>query len=386
VALIFALASVAIFTVTGVAIDYARFADAKAKLQLAADSAALAVARDAAATTASQRKERAQQVVAAQFQIASPSTVETEPVSGGVTTYVVAATADVPLYFGGLVGMKSMRVGAQATAVASGSTDNYEIALALDNTGSMATVINDLRIAAGNFVNSVMTGPNVKVSVVPYVAAVNPGITDLSMIDTQKKSSFHADFLRTGFIAPDKSCVLNWGIGAPVGPIGNSSSGDTGGSAIDLIELLNPFRRFALELFGVSRAHAQAITPNTYPPQSTTSMTSTSSGKSFQVPAGFRLRPFDIGNSVDDGGCDWLINPWPVSHYDLFSRIKTQSGGFAAWKGCVEARPSAAELSYIQTNWGWSVPKIEDYDVKDIPPDSRIYCAGALFERDRRLP
>lgn len=362
VALMFALALGVVFTTVGVAVDYSRVSDAKAKLQLAADSAALAAARDASTTTMSQRQETARQVVAAQFHIGPATVTETEPAIGAATSYVVQATADIPLYFGGLVGMKSAQVGAQATAMAASNNDSYEIALALDNTGSMATVINDLRTAAGNFVNTVMTSPNVKVSVVPYVAAVNPGITDTTMIDTKMDSAAHADWIRGSWVAYGLGCTPSWfgGGGSGGSGPGSSSSGDVGGSAIDMMEILNPFRRFAGELFGISSAHAQSFTPNTIAPLATTTVVSPTTGKTYQIPPGFKFVPMD-GTT---GGCDFLANPWEMSHYDLHNRIMTTSGAMSKWKGCVEARPTAAELAFF------GKPVLDDYDVKEIPPNA----------------
>ena len=359
VAVIFALSLVAVATLIGASVDYSRLKDTRTRLQAATDSAALAIAGVAATTTANERSAIASRYVASQFHLAAATVSTSEPaLSSGATSFVVNASADVSLYFSGLVGRSTMPIAASSTAVAAGAAGgDFEIALALDNTGSMAPVIGDLRSAATSFVNTVMSGTNVKVSVVPYVAAVNPGLTDLTMIDLTMDSDPHALWMRNAWIANTAGCTNAWS-GASNGSPGLSSSGDVGGSAIDLIEILNPFRRFARELFGVSSAHAQGVTPNTQPIVTTTTVVSPATGKSYQIPAGFSLLPL----SASTGGCEFLVNPGRISQYDLHNRIVTSSGAKSQWKGCVEARSTANQL--IKAGVGGA----DDYDVKDIPP------------------
>lgn len=378
IAVIFALAIGAVFVLVGMGVDYARLTDSKAKLQGAADAAALASAAAARTTTAAERQKLAVGVVAANFSAAPTTVTESEPLDGsGAASYIVEASASVPLYFGGMLGVSTWTVTSRATAVATASTDTFEIALALDNTGSMASVIGDLRAAAGNFVNTAMTGPNVKVSVVPYVAAVNPGLTDMSMVDMNANGMWNGDALRSQWLTKGLGCVETWGASSGGGttttttttttstPVGSSESGDVGGSAIDMMEVLNPFRRFARAVFGVAEAHAQNVTTNTIAPVATTTVVSPTSGQTYQIPFDFQT-PWKIAGVRD---CDWLANPVVVSNYDLHQRIATSGGGMSRWKGCVEARPTANELTIQKNNFGWNAPNIDDFDVKDIPPD-----------------
>jgi len=72
----------------------------------------------------------------------------------------------------------------------------------------------------------------------------------------------------------------------------------------------------------------------------------------------------------ENGGCDWLANPYTISHYDLFPRTLNPSGQSVAWKGCVEARPSKAEQTWLNGNWGGSYKATTDYDVTDTAPSS----------------
>jgi hypothetical protein len=238
----------------------------------------------------------------------------------------------------------------------------------------MSADIQNLQTAATSLVNTIMTASNnnsagnVKLSVVPYVAAVNPGLTDMTMVDTTAASPYNGMWFTWAWIASVKGCTLNWGSGGggtSSGP-GGSSSGDAAADASDLRDLLNPFRRFANELFGVSSAHAQVASPSSVTPATGVSPTTTSqkdpvTNKTLKIPTGFNFQA-NQGNGT--GNCSWLSNPATVSHYDLFSRIITPNGTPAVWKGCVEARPSSEELAAMGSS------DKTDYDVTDTPPST----------------
>lgn len=80
-----------------------------------------------------------------------------------------------------------MTFSATARATTNGVTmvRPLEMALALDNTGSMSANMADLKQAAKTLVQTVMNGGGgggARVSVVPYVAVVNPGLTDTASV------------------------------------------------------------------------------------------------------------------------------------------------------------------------------------------------------------
>ncbi|HMK90400.1 MAG TPA: hypothetical protein VK446_12315, partial [Methylocystis sp.] len=214
-------------------------------------------------------------------------------------------------------------------------------------------------------------GSNVRVSVVPYVAAVNPGLTSLSYVDTTAQSPYNGIWMRYAWIAyggckvggaPYWGPPSSGGGGGSSGP-GGSSTGDAG-DARDILDILEPIRHMAQELLGVRSAHASStgVTPNTVPPIVTT----TQGG--LKVPSGFIFVPDGSGYST--GECEWLSNPATVSHYDLFPRTLNTAGQAVAWKGCVEARPTAAELTTLNSWWGSSYATSTDWDVTDTPPGS----------------
>ena len=396
-----ALASLPVLGIVGLAVDYSRASTGKAVLQNAVDAAALAIAQDSQSnptSTATSRMAMALNVLTNNLDPATQTLVKalptntvfvTESGSGDYTVSVpqVNFPLSVSRVFTNVFApsVTGINISASATATTTGtisSNKTVEIALALDNTGSMSADIGNLQTTATNMVNTVMSagnGSNVKFSVVPYVATVNPGLSSVTnywtMVDTTAVTPFNGAWFTWAWVAYEKSCVQNWGSGSggtSSGP-GGSSSGDAA-DASDLKDLLDPFRKIARELFGVSSAQAQTAspsskTPNTANPFTTTSDKDTKTGRTMKVPTGFNFQQ-NTGVSTT-GSCAWLVNPATVSHYDLFARTLQPSGSLVAWKGCVEARVGAGELAALGST------DTTDYDVTDTPPSASI--ANSLF-------
>ena len=371
----FGLALVPVALLTGAALDFGRATLLRSNLQAAADAGVLAAGSKPKLTQA-QREQLAKNKVLANLGAkangANVTVTETEPSPGVFRVQVSASLATTVMK---VAHFDTIPVAASAEARYIGATPDkpIEIALALDNTGSMRNDMLALRQAAQQLVNSVMSedaGGAVRVAVVPYVATVNPGLTDMTMVDTKADAPWTGDFMRWGWLAYDKNCTLVWPTGGSGGGgPGGSSSGDVSGDAGDLLEFLNPFRRIAREFLGVSAAFAADVTPNTVPTLTMTPITSSGSGKTFSIPAGFNL----VSKSTGSAGCDWLQNPSAVSNYELFSRLRGSTGGAVAWKGCVEARASATEIGVVG---GGYTPGV-DYDVTDAPPV--VGDAASLF-------
>jgi Flp pilus assembly protein TadG len=335
VGIILGLSMVPLVAAMAVAVDYSRASSVKARLQAAADAAVLAAASDLTAQTAQQRDAIAQRVFRANVDMSGGLTnariVVTEP-GGGIRGN---AYADMPAEYGRLLGRPTMPVAALSEAMV--NRDIAEIALVLDNTGSMRQDMASLRAAATDLVNQVMAGggTNVRVSVVPYAASVNPGRAALgmSMMDTGAESRHHARFFENKPIGRiDGNCLFPWernqGGGGGGGGGGPTRPPDTGPSGNDRSDFFDPMRSFAgvvNELFGIKGASAQAeVTPNTRLPLTGTDVTSWNA----LLPTGF--------NFWNDCG---LYNPGRISHFDLFARIPG-----AQWKGCVEARPEPFDV------------------------------------------
>ncbi|WP_424362576.1 pilus assembly protein TadG-related protein [Methylocystis parvus] len=365
-AIIFGLAFIPAMLGVGAAIDYGRAAMIRTKLQGATDEAVLAAGAQSRLSQTERQNIALNKVInnlGSAAKSLNLTVTETEPKAG---VYQVQAKATMKTSLLKFANFDTITVSTTSEAsLTLGSEAPVEIALALDNTGSMRDDMASLKSAAKTLVQNVMGNGSkgkVRVSVVPYVAAVNPGLTDLSLVDTAAKSPLAGYWFNWAWLGWDKNCTPNWGGGGGGGGgVGGGSSGDSEGSARELIDLLNPFRRIAQELFGVAPALAASdVTPNTIPALTLQTLKSKASGRSFKVPAGFRLEE----KSSDTASCDWLGNPSLVSPYELFKRTKDDKGKPIAWKGCVEARVNSFELKAM----GYS--ETTDYDVTDIPPSS----------------
>ena len=376
VTVLFTVAAIPTLGLIGAAIDYGRGTAMTAQARAAADAAVLAAGAQSAGSQADRQTVAARTVTAyfgAQAASLNLSVTETD-VSPGL--YQVTVTGAMPTLVARLLGKTSMNftVTSRATSNGVSASKPLEMALALDNTGSMSANMADLKTAANTLVDTVMGsgGGAARVSVVPYVAVVNPGLTDstsiANYIDTTGLNPFNAGWQRGAWITwGSASCTQpNWGSGS--GGSGGAGSGGSG-DARDILDILKPIRHLAQELFGVTSAHADT-TPNTKSPFTTSTWKSGKSGKSYKMPAGFQGVQKDIWGAYSTGGCDWLANPNTISNYDLFARVRDPSNNAVAWKGCVEARLSKTEQTWLNTNWGASLAASKDYDISEDAPTS----------------
>lgn len=373
---VFALSAIPALALIGASIDYSRGTAMVAQAQAAADAAVLAAGQQASASQ-STRQTVAANTVNGYFGAAAASlslTVTETDVSPGL--YEVKISGAQPTIMKKLIGQSAMKftVVSRATSNSVSNSKPLEMALALDNTGSMSNNMADIKSAANTLVDTVMGsgGGAARVSIVPYVAVVNPGLTDstsiANYIDTTAVSPFNGNWYRGVWLTYAKNCTANWGPSSGGGGGGSSGAGSGGsGDARDILDILKPIQHLAQELFGVTAAHAD-VTAGTVLPLTTQSWTSSKSGKTFTIPKGFGTVAKDIWGLYSTGGCDWLANPDTVSQYELFSRIKTPTGSTVQWKGCVEARLSKAEQQWVNANWGWGLSATKDYDVSEDAP------------------
>ena len=348
VALIFALSIVPIVGLSGAAFDYTNATSTRARIAQAADAAALAAAK-ATTLTPAERQRLARQVFDANtvgLSMQNLSFRMTDQASG----VRVNASADVSTLFLPVIGINSTNVGVVAEVA---RNDGYtEVALVLDTTGSMANDMAGMRSASVNFVNtlfSFVTDPaSMRVGVVPYVASVNAGRTNLGMSNTDStaESPFHAAILKSKWTAWVTNCDPYYNPNpAPPSPGGTYNPGPPGpgrgtpGKGVWLQDHVRKLASVGQELFGVKPAAALGETPNTRAPLSGTMYTANPP----YVPAPVQ--------ALVPTGFSWqapcrLVNPSRINHLDLFDRIPG-----AQWAGCVEARP-------------------EPFDVNDDPPGS----------------
>lgn len=177
-AIFIAVAIVPLVAFVGLAIDTTRGYLVKSRLGTAIDAAALAGGR---VFTSANRDADIQMYFAANFppgymSATTESLVITPDVPNKKLTVSVEAT--IPTTFMRLVGIDSIPVAAQAEVTI--SSQNLEVALVLDITGSMAgTKIEDLQDAANELVDIVVQDDQSlfysKVAIAPYSQAVNVG-------------------------------------------------------------------------------------------------------------------------------------------------------------------------------------------------------------------
>lgn len=178
IAITFAICLVAIFGFIGLAVDYSRGARVQAKLQSALDSAAVAASSRASGKTGDQIKADALAFFAAQFKeagVPTPSVVATVTTS----TLELKATLALPAHFLPVVGINS--VGVAASSKTAWGITRLRVAIALDNTGSMASAgkMAALKTATLSLLTQLQDNAkndgDVLVSLIPFAKVINVG-------------------------------------------------------------------------------------------------------------------------------------------------------------------------------------------------------------------
>ena len=181
VAITFAIATLPIVGAVGYAVDYSHANNVKAALQAALDSTALMLARDASSMSNTDLNAKALNYFNALFNRpeAKNVSINASYTTSGGSKIVVNGSATVPTTFLGIIGYNDLTVGGSSTT-AWGST-RLRVALALDNTGSMASdgKMTALKSATKSLLtqlkNAASTNGDVYVSIVPFAKDVNVG-------------------------------------------------------------------------------------------------------------------------------------------------------------------------------------------------------------------
>ena len=217
---------------TGAAIDYGFATYLETKLQAATDATALALCQTPMTTTNAALQLQASTMMTGYMGATSltvdPLTVTANPRQITLTTHVVS-----PVFFGRITGGTAPRPGGSARC-ATPIPKTFEIALVLDNTGSMAassggqSKLQAVQAAATNFVDYVYTNAafatGTKIAIVPFAGAVavDPAAYRYATwIDQNAKSAFHwtnvtspgsAGFTnRFGIFSALQSAYSGWG-------------------------------------------------------------------------------------------------------------------------------------------------------------------------------
>ncbi len=184
VAITFALATLPLVGTVGFAVDYSHANSVKAAMQAALDSTALMLSRDAATLNSNDLQTKAKSYFDAMFtrpEAKNVTITATYTTTGGSQVKVDGA-ALVPTGFLGVIGYQNITVNGSSTT-AWGSS-RLRVALALDNTGSMAWdgKMTALKSATKSLLTQLQsaasTNGDVYVSIVPFANDVNIGASN----------------------------------------------------------------------------------------------------------------------------------------------------------------------------------------------------------------
>ncbi len=205
--MIFGLAFVPAMLMVGATIDYTRLAVTRSALRQGTDAAVLSVASKInGTTTITEAKNRAQVVLNATPRLGA-ATVTDATLSADRLTFCIKTSVSIPSAIMQIAQINTLSAGVSSCANLAGNANpnaTYEIALVLDNSGSMGesaggvTKMQALKSAATNFINTMYSkSQNVAFSITPFAAgvvAVDPTVAanrTLSWIDTQGNNSQH---------------------------------------------------------------------------------------------------------------------------------------------------------------------------------------------------
>lgn len=189
VAVIFALALVPVVGSVGVALDYSRITDVRMRLADALDAAVLAVGAQPPMSQADTMAAVREWVDSHMAGV--PYTLDSVTLDGNEISAV--ATSEVDMTLARVLGVEHVPVSISSSIVR--NLDKVELALVLDNTGSMkGTKIATLRDAASQLVTSLAASTldpaDLRVGLVPFSMTVNVGAdnANAAWMDTEAKS------------------------------------------------------------------------------------------------------------------------------------------------------------------------------------------------------
>ena len=183
VAIIFAIALVPVFGAVGAAVDYSRANSARTAMQVALDVTALMVAKEALDLNYGQMQNKAQTYFNTQFN--RPDVDKLKTTFGMVTngpgdyTVIAEATGSVDTAIARVIGKDTIDL--RVTTQVRWGFKALEIALALDNTGSMAAKnkMTELKTAVKLLFSILKKNSKVpddtKIAVIPFNTVVNVG-------------------------------------------------------------------------------------------------------------------------------------------------------------------------------------------------------------------
>ena len=188
VATLFALAIIPILGAVSAAVDYSRANLARSAMQAALDSTALMLSKEAQNLSSAEVDAKATSYFNAIFTDSQAQNVtlvsSLQTPQPGSYVLNIRGSADVPTRFSNIIGQTQISISARTEAV--WGIKKLNLALALDNTGSMASSgkMDALKVAAHNLLNTLQNAAkspgDIKVSIVPFATDVNVGTDQLN--------------------------------------------------------------------------------------------------------------------------------------------------------------------------------------------------------------
>jgi Flp pilus assembly protein TadG len=201
VMMLFGLAMIPVLGLAGAAIDYSRATTMRTMLNAAIDSAALMAARDATKLSDAQLRERVNGWIRASLHgdAADGFSSATVTIDRTGRTINVSAKASLPASLTQLIGQNAIQI--SSSSQSSWGTNTIELALVLDNTGSMAssgkmTALKAASLDLLQIMKDATSEPDqIKISIVPFSTRV--------ILDTSYKD---ATWLRWDQTQPQQTC------------------------------------------------------------------------------------------------------------------------------------------------------------------------------------
>src|SRR5262245_41083055 len=177
------ICTIPLATAMGAAIDYSRAASVRTSMQMALDSTALMLSKEAQGLSGDQLANKATTYFNALFQRPEVNNVQITQEFGspqlGSFSLKITGTTPLKTIFWRVLGMEYVDI--TATGEVLWGIKKLNLALALDNTGSMSSSnkMTELKKAAHTLLttlkNAAQTPGDVKVSIIPFATDVNVG-------------------------------------------------------------------------------------------------------------------------------------------------------------------------------------------------------------------
>jgi Flp pilus assembly protein TadG len=184
VAIMFALATIPVFGAVGAAVDYSRASSARTAMQAALDSTALMLSKEITEDTAkTELQKKADKYFFAIYNRPEGHNITVTPdlktVGASQYSLTLEAHGKVETTVARVVGTKA--IGIDATSQVAWGMKKLEVALALDNTGSMAQLnkMTELKKAVNTLLDTLKQAEkkkdDIKVAIIPFDYTVNIG-------------------------------------------------------------------------------------------------------------------------------------------------------------------------------------------------------------------